>query len=250
MKEGLINRRWSLTLPDQIADWDAITGWEIERIESMHKNLKWGDVLIEVGAEHGWMAALYAREFVGGSNMILVEPSIEMWRNIWLTWEYNHLDPPWYMWPGFASDVTRLDDGEIWSKCYGWPAGAIGYDECPAMAYKSIEREYTLPEASLDAIVSYATNRKVRGISIDVEGAEMKVLRGAHRLLMDHRPLVWVSVHDGSQNGDRNMLLEDYGASVDDIMGIFDDAGYTTHWLGYDHEHHLFAYPSERIVSL
>lgn len=241
VKPGLINRRWCLILPDQIADWDAITGWEIERIESMHRNLKWGDCLWEIGAEHGWMAALYAREFVGGENMVLVEPSIEMWRNIWLTWGYNDLRFPVGFWPGF---VSHSGDNPPFEFTRAWPKEAMmSYDECPAMPYRSLVNpdDEDVPVTTIDKLVA-AGIRPPDAISIDVEGAELSVLRGAWDTLRTHHPKLWVSVHDGAENGDRNMMLEDYGDSVDLFVGFLNAAGYDYRWLNYDHEHHLFAW--------
>ena len=107
MKQKIINRRWVLWTTDAIADWDGGTGdysarrgWEFERFESFRKHLRWGDTFYDIGAEHGWISAIIAREFVGAENMVLFEPSPEFWVNIRRIWEYNGLGMPAAFWPG------------------------------------------------------------------------------------------------------------------------------------------------------
>lgn len=63
---------------------------------------------------------------------------------------------------------------------------------------------------NLDALL--ATRRPPAAVKIDVEGAELPVLRGAPRLLREHRP---------------RLLLEVYDAAADAVTALLHEAGYT-----------------------
>ena len=55
-------------------------------------------------------------------------------------------------------------------------------------------------------------------IKIDVEGAEIKVLRGAREVLIKHKPLVFLSVHRDE--------IRELGGSLDELMALIVDVGY------------------------
>lgn len=55
-------------------------------------------------------------------------------------------------------------------------------------------------------------------LKIDVEGAEMLVLRGAKKMLTRYRPLLYLSVHPSH--------LEALGQSVEELEDLLDELGY------------------------
>jgi hypothetical protein len=90
--EKLVCKKYRVKVPEFLEErW--IPDWEAERFASMRANLKEGDTLFDVGAEAGWISAIYA-QFVGGGNMVLVEPCAELWPSIKATWEANELGIP------------------------------------------------------------------------------------------------------------------------------------------------------------
>ncbi len=52
-----------------------------------------------------------------------------------------------------------------------------------------------MPTTTLDTLIEEDVIRPPQLIKIDVEGAEAKVLRGAARLLAQHRPIVLLATH-------------------------------------------------------
>ena len=58
-------------------------------------------------------------------------------------------------------------------------------------------------------------------IKIDVEGAELLVLRGAKSTLARHRPMLFLSVHPAH--------LEAMGQSIDELADLLRELGYETH---------------------
>lgn len=244
MKQKLVNGRWMIWTPDSVADWDGGTGdpvarhgWEFERFESYRRHLRWDDVFFDVGAEHGWISAILAREFVDPTRMHLFEPTDAMWSNLRLTWEYNGLPTPAGMIHAFAADhsdlMVELTPHDMWSK---WPVDVEYGVERAGVEYRSLRRPGLVHSVTLDDY-SAVTGHLPDAISIDVEGAEMLVLRGAEQLLRAGVPQnVWVSIHP-------DMLERDYGSSREEVLDCMGRWGYEHTFLGADHEeHHLFSW--------
>lgn len=229
---------FDIVVPDVIADWDAVAGdspWEYERIHSILDTLHPGDVLYDIGVEHGYMSVIYGQH-VGGGNMVLVEPSPDFWPAIRLGWEQNGLDTPRASIEAYVG--ARSTMGEF---ATGWPESAFGPESRERQPYRHMLHDATsIPTVTVDAIARYVV--PPRGLTIDVEGAELLVLRGANDTLLRHGPDVWCSLHP-------DLLLKDFGSTVTDFYAFLDDVGYTSRVLRVDHETHVHAVPAERAVD-
>lgn len=232
MKQREINegRNGTIWVPDTIAEWDAPSHWERERLESMYDWLEPGMSLVDVGTEHCWLTAVYG-QFCGPENVVLCEPGPEMWQDIRLTWEHNEFPDPLGIWPGFVgAEVTVVAP----SVSDGWPAWTgPGLPESPKVPYRNLpEHSGEIPTITIDDISAQVG--PINAITVDVEGAEAEVLKGAQRVLKVDRPLVWLSVHP-------DLLDRDFGTSVEELFALIEPLGYRRQYLGTDHEqHHLF----------
>lgn len=234
------NQRYDVIVADHIADWDAINEWERARFTSMEDRLEPGMVLFDVGTEWGALSAIYA-QFVGGTNMVLFEPEPRFWPTIRETWQNNQLGRPAGCWPGFVSDQVTAGaparPRDIGAD--GWPLLAWDTAATTARAYRYLHSDVdaaAIPAITLDA---YAVGQSIvpDAVTIDVEGAEIRVLAGGSWLLRTVRPLVWCSIHP-------DLIERDgYGtdADVHDLMASLDYRG--TH-LGTDHEQHWLFEPA------
>jgi FkbM family methyltransferase len=230
-------RRYRVAVPDFIADREDFPHWEKDRLLSMDMNLAPRDVLFDVGAELGWQSAIYAG-FVAPCHIHLFEPAAELWPTIRAIWDANHLPVPGATCAALVSNRTW---GEPVIARWGWPDVAYrpaltGYDNWAAI--HSYGLTGVLPEISLDEFVA-RTGVVPTAIAVDVEGAEGRVLRGAARILREHRPRVWVSLHP-------DVRLAKYGTSKDAIRKFVCGFDYDEQYLGTDHEEHWFFYPRER----
>lgn len=226
---------FDIVVPNSVADWDAVRGpespWERERIKSMLSVLRYADVLYDIGAEHGWMSVIFALR-VGGENMVLVEPSQDFWPNIKMGWDQNGLGMPLATVQAFAGE---RHEGEVYVR--SWVPHIDG-PECDHMAYRHPnDHADSIKTVSIDQI-SLATGRAPKGITIDVEGAELSVLKGAEQTLMYDRPNVWVSCHE-------DLMQRDFGTSTAELVEYMEELGFIYHNLGYDHESHAYFRPSE-----
>lgn len=230
------NYDYTLWLNEPLASWDVWDYWERERIESMRKHLKKGDVLFDIGTESGWCDLVYA-QIVGPLNMVLVEPTPEFWPNIRALWESNF--PGMYpldCFAGFFSDkseperVTKnllLDDPN-------WPHQSRG-DLIDRNSYKNLfDKSHIseVPQMKIDDYIRLA-DLQPTALTIDTEGSELLVLKGAERTLKENSLKVWVSEHP-------DMALRDYGVKDGQVEEYMKSLGYTREYLSTDHEVHVF----------
>lgn len=233
------SRRYSVIVPDFIAEHEDFPHWEKDRLFSMEKNLKRTDVLFDVGAELGWQSAIYS-QFVGADHLCLFEPAAELWPTIREIWKMNGLSLPLATYCGL---VSNRSNGEPESSVNGvwWPD--VSFAE-PLRSYENWAAIHSFltsgqtPEISLDDFVQL-TGIIPNAITMDIEGAEMRALRGATNILKQNRPLVWVSIHP-------QVRLAKYGTSRQAILNFMSECHYAEQYLGVDHEEHFFFYPHEK----
>lgn len=217
------NPEWTYWVPTSVADWDAPSHWERERLASMQAHLLPGMVLYDIGVEHGWLSAVYGA-WCGYDNMVLVEPSPEFWPNIMGVWQRNLFPGPIACFQAFAGDTI---DGNPINEV--WPASSDG-PEVGGMAYRYLNQHAsTVPTITIDEIAARTTPPDA--ITIDIEGAELVALRGARNVLRDVRPLVWCSIHV-------DLMERDFGHSDSELHDLMEELGYEGEHIHTDHEQH------------
>ena len=226
-----MNGRWTIIVPDHRAARPEWPWHEAARFSSMHGRLAGsGATVWDVGAELGDHAAVFVQ---WGCRVVLLEPNPRAWPCIAATIEANEaegsIDGWWFGFVGAEGDT--VDDRIGFD---GWPTAAAG--ECTeraGMAHLS-GRPYPdpypeQPTTSIDALVLAGLPRP-DVLTIDVEGTELQVLRGASATLDVLQPVVWLSIHPE--------LMAGYGDDPDAIPALMADFGYDGVLLGVDHEQH------------
>lgn len=227
-----------IELPEPLASWDVFSYWERERYESMKVNLKKGDVLFDIGTEQGWLNIAYAK-LVGPENMVLIEPTKEFWPNIRAIWEKNGLAKPRGVFTGLLGSKAKQPGTKKQffgrNKWREWPELTNG-PLIDKNKYQYIhEHEKGTIEIKLDDYVRY-TQITPTALTMDVEGAELLVLKGTKRTLCKYKPKVWVSIHP-------DMGERDYGVKPGDVLEFMENLGYKSYFLGEDHERHFYFEP-------
>ena len=236
MKDRLVNGLYRVKMPEHIADLSNWDEWERERCLSMERNLRKGDILFDVGSETGWASAIYA-QFVGPENMVLFESNHVNWRNIKVTWEAEGLADPRACRIALVSDENTNaypDYSEGYEGC--WPLPAMSGEIWTSASHRHVhEHTAVVPQITLDEFVA-STGIVPDALTIDVEGAEGKVLRGAKETIEKYLPLVWVSFHP-------EWMMKHYGMTVGEVQAQMKSNGYSARFLGFDHEIHVFYRP-------
>lgn len=221
MKLTKINGNWDILLPEHRAnrkEWTSKKGWERARLDSMHENIKDGEIIFYIGAEEGDMAALCA---LWGAYVVLFEPNLKVWPNIKAIWDANKLEKP-MSFVGFASNNTT-------SKMVidGFPQYAGNNDIIKNHGFMEL-RNHNAPEIKIDDV-----DLPLDHITIDVEGSEWEVLRGAEKTLRKYHPKIWLSGHP-------EFMYEYYKEYFYDLRRWIKDFGYKETLLDYQHEVHLY----------
>ncbi len=218
-----LNYDYELELPVPLADWDVFDYWERERVISMRDNLNEEDILFDVGAESGWMSAV----FVKFCNIFLIEPMKEFWPNIYETWKANTEKEPVGCYLGLMGNET--DDG---LEDFSWPKESKG-ELVDKNRYEYLNRHSAdTRKMKLDDLVE-RSGIIPTAITIDVEGAELIVLHGAEKTLVKNNLKVWVSIHP-------DLMKKSFRHTKDDVHNFMDKLGYVREYLATDHEEHWF----------
>lgn len=229
-----INGKYELILPEHRAartQWE--TGWEVKRIDSMINHLKEGDIVFDIGAEEGDISGLLAKKVGKTGGIVLFEPNPKVWANIRAIWNANKLKKPLAVYMGFASDITEENPGKSDIKKEtkdGWPIHAYG-EIIGNHGFRHLSQETdTTPQIKIDDFCE-RNNIYPDLITMDVEGSEFRVLKGAEKVLKKYRPIVYVSIHV-------DFMKEMYHAEPEDIHKFMESLGYKGFHLATDHEEH------------
>jgi hypothetical protein len=144
------------------------------------------------------------------------------------TWHKNYSSAPLACYNGLFSDTTDQVGAPTSA---AWPARADG-PLINNIKYEYIhQHDINVKQITLDDYVA-RTGIVPDALTMDVEGAEMRVLQGAAVTLAEHHPQIWVSVHP-------DLMARDYGNQPHDVHGYLAGLGYTGTHLATDHEQHF-----------
>lgn len=236
--EATLNGRWTIKLPDHRAErpnWYTEQGWEKPRLEKLHDIIKSQKepVVYYVGAEEGEMPALCQ---MWGARVILFEPNPKVWSNIKAIWQANKLQTPVCI-EAFASSVSAdgTDSQAIiyhgnFPPCADWQIEA-------AHGFKELHNEAEkYAQWKIDEVTETEDIPTI--ITMDVEGSEFEVLKGAESTITQYKPTIVLSLHP-------EFLFQHWGVYSRDVRNWIIDRGYTETLLEYEHEVHLLYEPKK-----
>lgn len=227
---------WTVRMPDYRAERPEWPWWEATRLAAMAHFVGHDDVVWDVGTEEGDLSALLS---IWGADVYLIEPNPRVWPNVRAIWEANFLREPIGCWPGYVGEmVGDPPDRALWEDDTVWPVATREHPLERAHGFSQYGEDPG-PVTTIDALVDDGVPAP-SVITMDVEGAELAVLRGATRTLTNHRPIVFASVHP-------DMMLATYG--IPDgawaVRAFLAEHGYDAEHLATDHEQHWLFTPRE-----
>ncbi|MHB8589531.1 MAG: FkbM family methyltransferase [Candidatus Dormibacteraceae bacterium] len=182
--------------------------YETEIDQLVRRHLRPGDVFIDVGANVGYFS-LVAAQLVGPLGEVhSFEPDPRAHALLARSVVKNHLNNVWCHRVALWGEETRLT--------------LIGLDDL-AFRYvaKSDPKRAELPAIAvrLDAYLeAIHVDKPIRLVKIDVEGAEVEVIRGMSEVLRTDRPLLVVEAHDST--------LARFHRRIEDIFAALGEHGY------------------------
>lgn len=239
-----INGKYDLYLPEHRAareQWAIENGgWEVERIEEMVRLIKPHDIVFDIGTEEGDISALIAK--YTGCDMVLFEPNDRVWPCIREIWNANGLKRPLNFFPGFLSSKTDPNTVVSFVDSLNIPiAGQV----IPDHGFKQLYENYPdVPQITMD---DYCSIHKIYPtvITMDVEGSEFEVIRGAEKTLRERKPIIFMSVHpefmfDSYRNEGKWKEMYGERQHVVHMLRFISELGYTYRVIEWDyHECHF-----------
>jgi FkbM family methyltransferase len=164
-----------------------------------------GDVVYDVGANHGIHSLLMAR-LVGTEGKVFgFEPNPSVSRRA----EEN-------------LQLNGFDNARLFQLAVGETNGTVRLWVGRGSAEATIDKAMALPGSvsvevtatTLDSFVSTSGEPPIL-VKIDVEGSESAVLRGSSKTMAEHRPVLLIELHSPEQDVEVGRLLQqhDYAAS-------------------------------------
>lgn len=233
-----INGVWPMVLPDSSADeWIGNmehhqNKWEMPRLQALKADIdrilanNATPTVMYIGAYKGDMAALLAS---WGAELVVMESSPGFWPLIKETWDLNPSIPqPIGFFSGLLSKQTTVDfDREYLTK---WPERTEDYREGHTGFTHLAEAGGVFPEITIDDFIA-RTGIKPDIITMDVEGSELEILKGAMHTIENLHPIFMLSIHP-------EFMFHNHGTYERELHDLLRNRKYQEKWLDYDHEHH------------
>jgi FkbM family methyltransferase len=174
----------------------------------MKSLLKPGDVVIDGGANIGLFTLLAAAGVGSQGCVIACEPSPTTMRLLRENVDRNGFD-----WVELREVALASEPGRLSLRVFTPGSGFSSF--APADTTNGVEVEVEV--ATLDDVASAVLDR-LKLVKLDVEGAELRALRGAPQVLTRARPDFILELEPEH--------LERQGGSIAEVQELFDDAGY------------------------
>jgi FkbM family methyltransferase len=180
--------------------------YEVRRMRTFERAIVPGAVVFDVGANVG-IYSLVASVNTGPSGMVYAFEPLE--RN--LRYLRSHVA------------MNHLQNCRIVEKAVCDREGTLAFataEVSSSMAHLSPEGEIVVPTTTVDACVYGEERMRPPDVmKIDVEGAELTVLRGAERTIAEFRPKIFLEIHGTQLHADCRDFLLAKGYDVEEGYG-------------------------------
>jgi FkbM family methyltransferase len=173
--------------------------YEHKKAKLFANHIDSGNTVFDVGAHVGFYTILAARRTGSGGEVAAFEP---LPRNVEFLRRHVHLNK--------LSNVTVVQAAVAESD------GSSGFSISESFfeGYLDERGPVQVQTVSLDTFVEAGNARLPNVIKIDVEGAELEVLKGARRVLTSARPIIFVATHGQDVHRACCSFLSSMGYSV------------------------------------
>jgi FkbM family methyltransferase len=162
---------------------------------------KAGDTIIDIGAQYGDYAILWAKKF--HVKVVAIEPLSQNFKEMFDDCVLNNV---------LSHDITKLNNGEVDCQNYFIGDGnPITFTATGNMASKQINGEKANTITLDDFIHQHLYEIIPDIIKIDVEGFEMEVLKGAVNTLKTFHPKIIIETHSKQLRQQCHQYLKNLG---------------------------------------
>lgn len=202
---------YPISLPADKGIWTGT--YELDLAEAIAGSVKPGDVCFDIGSWRGFFSGVMA--LAGASKVYAFEPLPE---NIAQLKKMIALNP--------ALPISLIEAAVTDHLCtlefLIMPQTSMGKLARSPFQVENTQGKSTFVRAvSLDALIAAGEAQPPSIIKIDVEGAELMVLRGSKKLLAEYKPKLFMEIHSPDLARDCRVFLEllDYEVRIMQEMG-------------------------------
>lgn len=196
--------RYPITLPQDKGIWTG--GYETEFATRVAAATERGEPALDIGGWRGFFGGVMA--LAGASRVYIFEPMPANCAQIRRVIELNP-DLPIELVEAAVSDA----DGAL--EFVVMPESSMGKLTTSSFQHGNQSgQKIQVRTVALDGLLAAGKIQRPSVVKIDVEGAELLVLRGARNLLANHRPTLFIEIHSPELSRDCRTLLEAIGYDV------------------------------------
>jgi FkbM family methyltransferase len=177
----------------------AVGSYEPAVIAAVRENLRAEDTCLDVGGHVGYLSVLMAKIVGPAGKVVAFEPMPDSFEVLRENVRLNHLENVEMVQAAVGETETELSLVFETSERLSWTPSVIGH------SVRGERGSIRVPAVALDTYVE-TKGLRPRLIKIDVEGAELGVLRGARQTLLKHKPVVVVEVHGPGGEHEHDVL--------------------------------------------
>jgi FkbM family methyltransferase len=185
--------------------------WDPTLTEFINATLKPGHVFVDIGAHAGYFTLLAARRVGPEGRVLAFEPNPQLAAQARRNVERSKLTNV-VLEEGACSDTTETATLYLFDVSNSGRGSLSGANAGAGGAVQ-------VPCTPLDLVVERRHLTQVNLIKIDVEGAELKVLRGMTETIRRTRPIILIELEP--------RLLQGFSATVSDVTQLLESFGYT-----------------------
>lgn len=178
--------------------------YEHKKAKTFAEHVSSADVVFDIGANVGFYTLLAARRVGPRGEVTAFEP---LPRNIDFLRQHVELNN--------LENVTVVQAAVAESEGTSRFSTQEGFLEGHLVDKGGMEVEMV----SIDAFVNSRNARSPNVMKIDVEGAELQVLKGAYGVLASARPIIFLATHGDDVHRDCCSFLSDFGYSLTPLDG-------------------------------
>jgi len=209
--------RFILDPNDYLDQTLLMTGsWESDSWEIVDEYLPTGGTFVDVGAHVGYYSVKAARKVGEKGAVVAIEPNPRIVERLRTNVELSDFRQVISIQPVAAFDhISKL----TLFLSPGADTSQASLSAKNASVYGSSPGSVTVEALPIDDIIERANVKRVDVIKLDIEGAELKALRGANRTLKNYRPVLVVETIEHH--------LRNMGDSEDELRRYLESLGFS-----------------------